>query len=67
MKQESIILEELFDKNICLLKIATDYCSNNIDKAEEMSHLLTLLEVIYSNQKSIQSLFDTMELNNKNF
>lgn len=46
MKQEKINVEELFDKNICLLKIAIDYCS--------------------SNQKSIQSLFDTMELNNKN-
>ena len=55
-------LEEKMYINIDLLKIAKDYCEFNADKSCTTSSLLSLIEIVLNNQKSMAENFDEIML-----
>ncbi len=62
MKKYFLEIEESFDRSIDLLEISIDYCANNIDKANEISKLLTILEFIMEEQLKLKSVIEKFEL-----
>lgn len=56
--QKYITIEEKMIINTDLLQIAKDYCEFNGDKSRTTSSLLSLIEVMLNNQKSINADFD---------
>ena len=55
--KDIIKLEQRINTNIDLLEIAKDYCEFNQDKSCASS-LLSLIEVVLTNQKKLISEFD---------
>lgn len=56
-------IEQQINVNMDLLKIAKDYCEFNVDNSRKICSLMSLIEIILQNQKSIVSDFDKLTLN----
>ena len=56
-------IEQQINVNMDLLIIAKDYCEFNIDHSKKICSLMSLIEIMLQNQKSIVSNFDKLTLN----
>ena len=56
--EKIVEIERQLDVNTDLLEIAKAYCEFNNDKSDEVSALISILDIILDNQKKVKSSLD---------